>query len=214
MDDNSSDGTQLQINDMQNKFPNKIFLIERPCKLGLGTAYVRGFDWGIQHDYEALIEMDADLSHDPKYLPTILKLLETHDFVVGSRYVPGGGAQNWGFMRRVISRFGSLYASTILNTKVHDFTGGFNAWKPKVLKSINFKDCRSDGYVFQIELKYRSIKEGWTFTETPIIFKDRVHGLSKMSFNIVLEAIYKVIMLRFYRHSPGKSQSLRHNYSF
>jgi dolichol-phosphate mannosyltransferase len=175
----------------------RIHCLHRPKKMGLGTAYVAGFRWGIEQGFESLIEMDADFSHDPKYLPTMLRLLEDHDFVIGSRYVPGGGTVNWGLGRKILSRGGSLYSRLILGANIRDFTGGFNGWRSKTLGSIDLGSIRSDGYSFQIELKYRAFRSGFRFVEFPIVFEDRKVGKSKMNRRIVIEALGRVWSFRF-----------------
>jgi dolichol-phosphate mannosyltransferase len=140
--------------------------------------------------------MDADFSHDPKYLPVMLKSLETHDVAIGSRYVPGGGTVNWGLGRKVLSRGGSLYARTVLGAPIRDFTGGFNGWRRKVIEAVDVGTLRSDGYSFQIELKYRAFKKGFRWTEFPIVFADREVGKSKMNRRIVFEALARVWSFR------------------
>lgn len=205
VDDNSQDETQAKIRALSSQYPNKIYLLGRSRKLGLGTAYIAGFKWGLDRNFQILIEMDADLSHNPIYLKDFFKLLSTHDLVIGSRYIPGGGTENWNLIRRLISRAGSFYARSILGVKIEDFTGGFNAWHAKVLEQIGLDDIRSDGYVFQIELKYRAIMANFSYIETPIVFADRTKGQSKMSLSIVMEAVYKVFFLRAFKQ---KFQSL------
>ncbi|NRA46672.1 MAG: polyprenol monophosphomannose synthase [Oligoflexales bacterium] len=200
VDDNSKDKTRAKIQEMSQLYPQKINIIERPRKLGLGSAYIDGFKWGLSRKFSVILEMDADLSHNSSYLNKIFTLLKSHDLVIGSRYVKGGGTENWSLIRRLISRAGSSYARLILGVRVEDFTGGFNAWHARVLEKINLDDIRSDGYVFQIELKYRAIMAGFSFTETPIIFADRTLGQSKMSLDIVLEAVYKVFLLRAFKN--------------
>ena len=142
--------------------------------------------------------MDADLSHDPKMVPEFLKDLDSgNDVVIGSRYVKGGGTKNWGLLRKIISRGGSLYARTILGLKIKDLTGGYNLWKREVLEKIGLSDVKSEGYAFQIELKYRASKKGYSISEVPITFVDRRAGYSKMSSGIVVEAMYRVLKLRW-----------------
>ncbi|MFK7823431.1 MAG: polyprenol monophosphomannose synthase [Oligoflexales bacterium] len=208
VDDNSKDETRAKIQEMSKRFPQKINILKRKQKLGLGTAYIAGFKWGLTRKFKIIIEMDADLSHNPVYLPDIFGLLKSHDLVIGSRYVNGGGTKNWSIVRRIISRAGSAYARLILGVRVADFTGGFNAWHANVLERISLDDIRSDGYVFQIELKYRAILAGFKHIETPIIFADRTKGQSKMTLSIVLEAVYKVFLLRAFQEkfkSLGKT---------
>ncbi len=195
VDDGSPDGTGKIADDWAAREP-RVHVLHRTGKLGLGTAYVAGFRWGLDQGFEQLIEMDADFSHDPKYLPVMLKALETHDVAIGSRYVPGGGTVNWGLGRKILSRGGSLYARTVLGAPIRDFTGGFNGWRRKVIEAVDVGTLRSDGYSFQIELKYRAFKKGFSWTEFPIIFADREVGKSKMNRRIVFEALARVWSFR------------------
>ncbi len=196
VDDNSQDGTQQRIAEVQEKYPGKIDILKRAGKLGLGTAYIEGFKWGLKRDFDVFIEMDADLSHDPKYLLDFLSEIERYDAVFGSRYISGGGTKNWSWMRKFISVGGSIYARTILGMTQRDLTGGYNAWRRSVLESVDLDDIRSEGYAFQIELKYRSHLLGFRLKEIPIIFVDRRAGYSKMSHKIVIEAMMRVWTLR------------------
>ncbi|MFH1522805.1 MAG: polyprenol monophosphomannose synthase [Patescibacteria group bacterium] len=191
IDDNSPDKTSEIIKEIKKSYDN-VHLIIREEKLGLGTAYIRGFKWGIKRKYDVIVEMDADFSHDPKYLPEFFNKINHYDFVIGSRYVRGGGVKNWPFSRRAISKLGSLYSRVVLGVKIKDFTGGFNAWKLSALKKINLDNIKSNGYSFQIEMKYRAAISGFSFFEFPIVFKERENGKSKMSREIFLEAIWKV----------------------
>jgi len=195
-DDGSPDGTGKLADEIAAKNP-RVHVLHRSKKEGLGPAYIAGFRWGFEHGYDQLIEMDADFSHNPKYLPTMLQLLGQYDFVIGSRNVAGGGTVNWGLSRKIISRGGSLYARTILSAPIRDFTGGFNGWNRKVLEGIDLDTLEAGGYSFQIELKYRAFKKKFTFKEFPIIFEDRRVGHSKMSSKIVVEALSLVPRLRF-----------------
>ncbi len=196
IDDNSTDGTRDEIQRFIDARPDKVFLEKRAGKLGLGTAYIHGFKWALQRDYDRIIQMDADLSHDPKYLPGMIRQLESKPLVIGSRYVTGGGTRNWSAIRKLISRFGSIYARLILGLPVNDFTGGFNGWQAATLRSLPLDDVKSNGYVFQIEMKARAIRSGSTFVEIPIVFVDRQVGQSKMSSGIVYEAMWRVLTLR------------------
>ena len=196
VDDGSPDGTGQLADSLAAASP-RIHVIHREGKLGLGTAYVTGFRWGLEKGFDALVEMDADFSHHPKYLDQMLQRLEDHEVVIGSRYVPGGGTVNWGIGRKILSRGGSLYSRLILGAPIRDFTGGFNGWRRKVLESIELETVRSDGYSFQIELKYRAFLRGFRITEFPIVFEDRKVGQSKMSKKIVFEALGKVWGFRF-----------------
>ena len=199
VDDNSPDGTGGVLDELAAAEP-RIHVMHRAGKLGLGTAYVEGFGWGLARGYEYLFEMDADGSHDPKYLPTMLALAEDGaDVVIGSRYVPGGGTENWGLGRQVISRGGGLYARTVLGIDVRDVTAGFVCWRRTALEAIELSTITSNGYSFQIEMKYRAHLKGMRLVETPIMFIDRRVGQSKMSRAIVAEALLKVWAMRFRR---------------
>jgi dolichol-phosphate mannosyltransferase len=196
VDDNSPDGTGAIIDELVATNA-RVHVLHRAGKLGLGTAYVEGFTWGLARDYAYLFEMDADGSHDPVYLPQMLALAEDGaDVVVGSRNVPGGGTVNWGVGRKLLSRGGSFYARTILGIDVRDVTAGFVCWRRDVLESLDLPTVDSNGYSFQIEMKYRAIRRGYRVVETPIIFVDRRVGESKMSRAIVAEALLKVWALR------------------
>lgn len=196
IDDHSQDETASKIHKWIGRFPDHIHIMERSGKLGLGTAYLSGFDWGLEKNFDYIVQMDADLSHNPLYLNEMFRHLEGNDIVIGSRYITGGGTRNWGIARRLISKSGCIYAQLVLGLSVKDLTGGFNIWNTKVLKAISLKSVKSEGYVFQIELKYRSYLKGFKIREYPIIFSDRTLGVSKMSSGIVFEAIRKVLLLR------------------
>jgi dolichol-phosphate mannosyltransferase len=199
VDDNSPDGTGALLDELAAAEP-RIHVMHRAGKLGLGTAYVEGFGWGLARGYEFLFEMDADGSHDPRYLPAMLALAEDGaDVVIGSRYVPGGGTANWGVGRRLLSRGGSFYARTILGIDIRDVTAGFICWRRAALEAIDLATISSNGYSFQIEMKYRALKKGLRLVETPIVFIDRRVGQSKMSRAIFAEALLKVWALRFGR---------------
>jgi len=200
VDDNSPDGTaEIVTQLMQKAFADTLFLKQRKKKMGLGTAYIDGFRWGLQRGYDIFVEMDADFSHHPRYLNPMLAKMQNHDFIIGSRYVRDGDVKGWGMGRKAISKFGSLYARIILNLPIRDLTGGFNMWKRDVLEQIDLGAIRSEGYAFQIELKNRAFSHGFRFLEYPIIFEDRMLGKSKMSKKIVLEAMYRVWQMRFSR---------------
>lgn len=195
VDDNSPDGTAGWV-DSYKVNNSRIHLLLRTKKEGLGKAYIAGFMWAMEHNYEAVVEMDADFSHAPNDLEKILIALNSHPVVIGSRYVSGGATVNWGVLRKIISKGGSLYSRLILGYPVQDWTGGFNGWWLKVLKDIDLDSIQSNGYSFQIELKYKAQKKGYSVFEIPITFEDRRVGQSKMSMKIVLEAFYKVWMIR------------------
>lgn len=207
VDDNSRDGTIARIHAKQAAHGNRVHLLQRPRKLGLGTAYVTAFRWALERGYDAVIEMDADLSHRAVDLPKLITGLSQHDVVIGSRYIKGGGTQNWGLGRRLISRLGSFYARSILRLDIRDLTGGFNAWRREVIEAINLDHVKSEGYTFQIELKYRAALAGFRIVETPILFVERRAGHSKMSSGIVAEAMLRVWLLRLARQ--GMHRQLR-----
>ena len=207
VDDGSPDGTGPLADQIAAKNP-RVHVLHRPRKMGLGTAYVHGFRWGIEKNFDALIEMDADFSHHPKYLSQMLTLLSTHDGVIGSRYVPGGGTLNWGLGRRILSRWGSIYSRVILGAPIRDFTGGFNGWRSSLLKTVEFQSLKSDGYSFQIELKYRAFLNRFNLVEFPIIFEDRKIGKSKMNRRIVIEALFRVWSFRKTAIRPDQKRVL------
>ena len=194
VDDGSPDGTG-QIADRLAGELSEVEVLHRTAKEGLGRAYLAGFRHALDHGAEQVIEMDADFSHDPADLPRLVR--EDADLVLGSRYVPGGGVENWGLFRRALSRGGSLYARTILGVPIHDLTGGFKCFRRATLEGIDFANTHADGYGFQIELTYRAFKAGYRVKEIPIVFRDREEGTSKMTARIALEAIWKVPALRF-----------------
>lgn len=196
VDDSSPDGTGAIVQEMQKSNP-KLHLLTRPGKQGLGRAYIAGFNWGMDNGFDVLTEMDADFSHRPEDLGPLLAKLKDNDFAVGSRYVEGGRTVNWGILRKIISRGGGIYSRIILGFPLNDWTGGFNAWKKEVLKGIDLSTVTSNGYSFQIELKYKAMKKGFKGAESPIVFEDRRVGHSKMSLKIVVEAFYRVWLMRF-----------------
>lgn len=197
VDDASPDGTGELADEMAAREP-RLEVMHRTGKLGLGTAYLAGFAWGLERGYEYIFEMDADLSHDPRYLPGFLEALEGGaDLVIGSRNIPGGDVEGWGRFRHFLSKGGSLYSRTILGLEVRDLTSGYKAFRRTVLESINLDEVRSEGYSFQIELTYRAVLQGFRVAEVPIVFVDRRAGQSKMSGNIFLEAVLMVLRLRW-----------------
>lgn len=196
VDDNSPDGTAFLVKSLMETQP-QVHLLSRAGKEGLGKAYIAGFKWGLEKGFDLIVEMDADFSHRPVDLKKIVAAAKDKDFIVGSRYVPGGETVNWGILRKIISRGGSIYSTLILGFPIRDWTGGFNAWKAQVLRSIGLDGIKSNGYSFQIELKYKASRLKFKGLEVPIVFEDRRVGHSKMSLKIVLEAFYKVWMIRF-----------------
>lgn len=195
IDDGSPDGTGDEIRRFQRE-DERIKLIERDRKMGLGKAYVAGFDFAIKNGYSHVFEMDADLSHKPEYLPLFLELAREYDLVIGSRYIKGGGVRNWSPLRELISKIGNLYARLILGFSIKDSTAGFKCFRIEVLKSIKPETLSSEGYSFQIENVWRAWKKGFKIKEFPIIFYEREKGKSKMSKKIIFEAIFKVLELR------------------
>lgn len=198
IDDNSPDGTG-EIADELASADDRIHVLHRTAKEGLGPAYIAGFRWGMENGYDCLFEMDADFSHQPRYLPEMIEQLGSHDVVIGSRYVTGGGTENWGAVRKLISRGGGIYARTILGVDIQDLTAGFIGWRRHVLESIELDTVEASGYVFQIEMKYRAHQAGYRILEIPITFPDREAGTSKMSPGIAAEALTRVWKIRFKR---------------
>jgi dolichol-phosphate mannosyltransferase len=199
VDDNSPDGTAAIVAEIARSEP-RVGLLSRPGKLGLGTAYIAGFRRALAEGASYIYEMDADFSHDPRYLPDLLEATETrYDLTLGSRYVPGGGTTDWGAIRKFISRGGNIYARAILGLPVMDATGGFRCYRRRVLETLDLGMIHSNGYSFQIEMVYRAMQAGFSIGETPIIFPDRRIGRSKMSRRIVLEALMTVWRLRLGR---------------
>ncbi len=199
VDDNSPDGTGDLLDEIAAG-ESRVSVMHRAGKLGLGTAYRDGFRWALERDYDFVLEMDADFSHNPSYLPDMIRLAdEGADMVVGSRYVEGGGTVNWGLGRQFISRCGSLYARTILGVKLRDLTSGFICYRSGTLRGIDLDTVGSNGYSFQIEMKYRVLRDGMRVAELPIVFTDRRVGQSKMSRQIFLEALLMVWKLRLSR---------------
>jgi dolichol-phosphate mannosyltransferase len=196
IDDNSPDGTGKLADEIAGR-DGRVKVLHRAGKLGLGTAYLEGFRVGLDAGYDYIFEMDCDFSHDPKYLPALLGAArDGADLVIGSRYVKGGGTENWGIGRKVISKGGSLYARTILGVSVRDLTGGFRCFRRQTLERLALDRIATQGYGFQIEMTYRVLKAGLRVTEIPIVFVDRRVGKSKMSRAIFLEAMTSVWRMR------------------
>jgi dolichol-phosphate mannosyltransferase len=195
IDDSSPDGTG-EIADRLAAELDAVDVLHRPRKEGLGPAYIAGFKRALADSADRVMEMDCDFSHDPDDVPRLIEASASADLVLGSRYVPGGGVGNWGLARRVISRGGSLYAQILLQTRARDLTGGFKCYRREVLERIDLDAIHSKGYAFQIETTYRTLRAGFRVVEVPIVFVDREVGGSKMSRAIVLEAVWKVPLLR------------------
>jgi dolichol-phosphate mannosyltransferase len=191
VDDGSPDGTG-KIADVLADDDNRVQVLHRATKAGLGAAYLAGFDWGLAEGYDVLVEMDADGSHAPEQLPRLLAALNDADLVLGSRWVPGGTVVNWPRSRELISRGGNLYTRLALGIDIRDATGGFRAYRREVLERIDYRAVASEGYCFQVDLAWRALRAGFQVTEVPITFAQRVHGESKMSGSIVREALWRV----------------------
>jgi dolichol-phosphate mannosyltransferase len=191
-DDNSPDGTAVIVENLIGRFPERLHILKRPQKQGLGPAYLAAFAWGLAKQYTVFLEMDADFSHNPKYIPAMLAEIQNHDVVIGSRNIQNGGTEGWSVFRNAVSKGGSLYARLILGCPIKDLTGGFNMWTRAALEKIGLENVVSQGYSFQVEMKYRAWKAGLRIKEIPIVFVDRTRGKSKMSKKIFLEALLNV----------------------
>lgn len=204
VDDGSPDGTASIVKGLQKEFQDSLFLIERSGKLGLGTAYLTGFNWAIENNYDYAIEMDADFSHPPKDLPRLLSACteDGADLSIGSRYCNGISVINWPIGRVIMSYYASAYVRFVLGMKVYDTTAGFKCYSRKLLEAIDFDNIKMKGYGFQIEMKYNAYKLGFKIKEVPIIFVDRTEGTSKMSSGIFGEAFWGVLKLRFRKIKP------------
>lgn len=203
IDDGSPDGTAAIVKRLQQEFPERLHVIERPGKLGLGTAYITGFKWSIDKGYDYTFEMDADFSHNPEDLPRLYQACKDGaDLAIGSRYCDGISVINWPIGRIIMSYYASVYVRTILGMKVYDCTAGFKCYSNKVLRTIDLDKVEMKGYGFQIEMKYTTYKLGFKITEVPIIFVNRKAGTSKMSGGIFGEAFWGVLKLRFRKLKP------------
>lgn len=198
IDDGSPDGTAQIVKNLQKEFTDRLFLIERTGKLGLGTAYITGFKWAIENSYDYIFEMDADFSHNPQDLPRLYNAcaVDGNDVAIGSRYVSGVNVVNWPMGRVLMSYFASKYVRIVTGMKINDTTAGFKCYRRKVLETINLDKIRFKGYAFQIEMKFTAYKYGFKIVEVPIIFINRVLGTSKMSSGIFGEAVFGVMRLR------------------
>jgi glycosyltransferase involved in cell wall biosynthesis len=207
VDDGSPDGTARLVAERAAGEP-RVRLLERSAKRGLGAAYRAGFAWGLQRGYEALVEMDADLSHPPERLPALLDGLAGTDLVIGSRYVPGGRTVNWSRLREAISRGGNAYVRLALGVPVHDCTAGYRAYRRQVLEALPVSAVQSNGYCFQVEMVHRTWQEGFRVVEVPIAFTERATGVSKMSKQIVAEALWRVTVWAL---TGGRRRARRHH---
>ena len=204
IEDGSPDGTGAIVKKLQEEFPQRLFMIERTGKLGLGTAYLTGFKWSIEREYDFIFEMDADFSHNPQDLPRLYEACASGgaDLAIGSRYCNGISVINWPIGRVIMSYYASVYVRTILGMKVFDTTAGFKCYRRKVLETIDLDKIKMKGYGFQIEMKYTTFRLGFNITEVPIIFVDRKEGTSKMSSGIFGEAFWGVLGLKMRKIKP------------
>ena len=198
IDDNSPDGTADLVKELQLRYDN-LFLEERPGKAGLGTAYIFGFKWALERNYDIVVQMDADMSHDPNEIKVMVNLLGDYDVVIGSRYIDGVSVIHWPIRRLLLSYGANVYSRIVTGLPVKDSTGGFKAWKIKVLEAINFGTVKSQGYSFQIEMNWRAWQKGFSLHEHPIIFTDRTIGESKMSRGIMFEAMIVIWRMRIWK---------------
>ena len=198
VDDNSPDGTGQEAENLSQIY-KEVKVLHEPAKLGIGKAYIEGFKWALQQNYEHICEMDADFSHNPGDIPRLLSAIKECDLCIGSRYIKGGGVVKWEFWRKALSRIANLYIRFVTKLPVKDNTAGFKCFKRKVLESISLQEINSEGYSFQLEMNYRAWKKGFVIKEIPIIFADRRQGRSKMSKKIVFEAFFIVWKLPFMR---------------
>lgn len=202
VDDNSPDGTADIVNKLISEYPNRLFLLSRKVKDGLGKAYIAGFKWALERSYQFIFEMDCDFSHSPQDLIRLKEAcLNGNDVAIGSRYCSGGKVKNWPLNRVLMSYFASLYVRLVLWLPVKDTTAGFKCYRREVLQSIDLDSIQFTGYAFQIEMKYAAYKRGFKIIEVPIIFKDREKGQSKMSIKIFKEALWGVLKMRFKKYN-------------
>ncbi len=199
VDDSSPDGTAHCVHELAQSVDN-VHVLERPGKQGLGRAYISGFRWALERDYECMFEMDADFSHNPSYLPYFLRAIDTSDLVIGSRYIKGVNVVNWPMSRLLLSYTANMYARCITGLPVKDTTGGYKCFRRQVLEALELDRISSSGYSFQIEVNYLTWKKGFRISEIPIVFTDRERGESKMSTKIVREALVLLWKLRFLSH--------------
>ena len=210
IDDGSPDGTAQIVKNIQNEYSDRLHLMERSGKMGLGRAYIAGFKWSLGHHYDYIFEMDADFSHNPNDLPRLYDTAaQGADVVIGSRYCKGVSVVNWPIGRVLMSYLASKYVRFVLGMKIYDTTAGFKCYRRDALETIDFEKIRMKGYGFQIEMKYTAYKLGYKVEEIPIIFIDRTDGTSKMSGGIFGEAFWGVLMLRFRKIKPAKKTSVR-----
>jgi len=196
VDDNSPDGTGRLADELRRKHPDQIFVLHRQSKEGLGRAYVDGFKLVLEEDYEFILQMDADLSHDPAHVPQFLDQIQNYDLIVGSRYLNGISVVNWDLKRLIMSKMATKYVRIVTGIPITDATSGFNCWRREALEAVGFEDAFSSGYVFLVEMKYKAYRKGLKVGEVPIIFVERKQGNSKLDWGVIWEAIWGVLKLR------------------
>jgi dolichol-phosphate mannosyltransferase len=211
VDDNSPDGTGLIADDLASVHQGSVFVLHRTVKAGLGVAYVAGFRWALDHDYDVILQMDADLSHDPSYVPRFLEKIEHSDVVIGSRYANGINVVGWDFKRLLLSKLASYYVRIITGMPVTDATGGFKCWRRRTLAEVDLATVFSNGYLFQIETTFKAFRRGCKIEEQTIIFYERSYGRSKLDWHIIVEAVWGVVRLRIasYMERPRPRKSDR-----
>jgi dolichol-phosphate mannosyltransferase len=196
VDDNSPDNTGGLADELSSKRPDKIFVLHRSNKEGLGKAYINGFKWVLQRDYDCIVQMDADLSHDPAHLPRFFEKIEENDLVVGSRYLQGISVVNWDLKRLILSKLATNYVRFVTRVPFTDTTSGYSCWRRQALEKINFENAFSSGYLFLVEMKYKAWRKGFRLAEVPIIFIERKSGDSKLDWKVFCEAVWGVVRLR------------------
>ena len=201
VDDSSPDGTGKAVEEMFPEYPNRLFLLTRPVKEGTAAAYIAGFKWGLARNYNIFLQFDGDFQHNPVYIPEMMEAIMTHDVIIASRYIKGGGVENWTLSRKIISRGGSMYSQLVLSCPIKDLTGGYNMWRRTALEKINLDGIFSKSYSLQVELKYKAFRSGCSIKEIPIIFTDRKLGVSKISNNTLFEAL--LIMWKIRKNVNG-----------
>jgi len=203
VDDNSPDGTAEIVKGLSSVYPEKLHLLSRESKQGCATAYLKGFSWAVENNYEFILAMDADFSHDPKYIPQMLEAIGNNDMVIGSRNVKGGLIENRTWIRNALTKFGSLYCRMVLRCPIRDITGGYNMYRKEVFEKIGIDSIQSRGYSFQIDIKYSVFRAGLKYVEIPIVFPDRKYGKSKMSGKFMLNALRDVWKIKKSKGSDG-----------
>lgn len=197
VDDNSPDGTGKLADELSQKYPDRLFVLHREKKDGLGRAYIEGFRYALRKDYDYILQMDADLSHDPRHLPSFFERIAGADLVVGSRYLNGISVVNWDLKRLILSKTAVNYVRLITRLPLSDATSGFKCWNRKALEAVGFEDTFASGYLFLIEMKYRAYRKGLRVSEVPIVFVERKNGESKLDWRVFREALWGVVRLRF-----------------